>query len=282
MMQAMRPNILIPPLQIGLGVQLHHLHGSRALIDLLYSLGFCLSYPEVQCFEQCAASSHGTDLSGVRSDSFIQFVADNVDHNLRTLEGLGTFHGMGIIGAATPSEKLYRLIRRDTSVTALQTSTLGHIPVRFFSSSKTDISLEYEELQDFRFEDITQKLDLLWKVSWPLRTPRIAWSGLMQTVSDGSYPGQSTITFLPMIDMQPTNMSCIYSTLHFVSNLAAKYKVKPVLTFDQPLWWKAQFIVDSEPADSHLRSLILQLGGFHTQMSYLGSIGHLMTVSGLE
>ncbi|GFO19151.1 hypothetical protein PoB_004565600, partial [Plakobranchus ocellatus] len=55
--QAMRRNILIPTLQIGLGVQLHHLHGFRALIDLLHSLGFCSSYHEVQCFEQCAASS---------------------------------------------------------------------------------------------------------------------------------------------------------------------------------------------------------------------------------
>ncbi|KAK3787733.1 hypothetical protein RRG08_013221 [Elysia crispata] len=76
MVQAMRPNILIPPLQIGIGVQLHHLHGSRALIDLLHSLGFCLSYHEIQCFEQRAASSQGTDLSGVSPNSFIQFVAE--------------------------------------------------------------------------------------------------------------------------------------------------------------------------------------------------------------
>ena len=27
---------------------------------------------------------------------------------------------------------------------------------------------------------------------------------------------------------------------------------------------------------------VLQLGGFHTQMSYLGGIGHLMTGSGLR
>ncbi|GFO32950.1 hypothetical protein PoB_005945500 [Plakobranchus ocellatus] len=182
----MRPNILIPSLQIGLGVQRHHLHGSCALTDLLHCLKFCSSYHEVQCFEQCAASSQGTDLSGVSSDSFIQFVADNVDHNLRTLGGLGTFHGMGIIGAATPSEKLSRLIRRDTSVTALQTSTFGQIPVHFFSSSKIDIPLKYEKLQSFRFEDITKKLDLLWKVSWPLRTPHIGWCGLMQTVSEES------------------------------------------------------------------------------------------------
>jgi len=28
---------------------------------------------------------------------FTQWVADNIDHNVATLDGLGTFHGMGII-----------------------------------------------------------------------------------------------------------------------------------------------------------------------------------------
>ena len=32
----------------------------------------------------------------------MQYVADNVDHNIRTLDGSGTFHGMGIITAITP------------------------------------------------------------------------------------------------------------------------------------------------------------------------------------
>ena len=27
----------------------------------------------------------------------LQYVADNVDHNIATLDGHGTFHGMGII-----------------------------------------------------------------------------------------------------------------------------------------------------------------------------------------
>ena len=34
--------------------------------------------------------------------------------------------------------------------------------------------------------------------------------------------------------------------------------------------------------DSHLQSLILRLGNFHTQMSFLGCIGHLMGGTGLQ
>jgi len=32
---------------------------------------------------------------------FIQYVADNVDHNVRTLDGRGTFHGMSVISVST-------------------------------------------------------------------------------------------------------------------------------------------------------------------------------------
>ena len=53
--QAARPRIMIAPLQIGLGVQLHHHFASKFLIDTLYSMGFCVSYPELQKYESSAA-----------------------------------------------------------------------------------------------------------------------------------------------------------------------------------------------------------------------------------
>ena len=60
------------------------------------------------------------------------------------------------------------------------------------------------------------------------------------------------------------------------------YQVTPVVTFDQPLWWKAQMIVCNEPPESDLKALVLRLGGFHNQMSFLGAIGHLMSGSGIQ
>ena len=43
MMQATRPRVLLAPLQIGLGVLLHHLYASCFLIDALHKHGFCCS-----------------------------------------------------------------------------------------------------------------------------------------------------------------------------------------------------------------------------------------------
>ena len=104
----------------------------------------------------------------------------------------------------------------------------------------------------------------------------------MQFVHQGDHPGKASVMFLPIIDMNPSDSTCIYSTLMFVSEHAQRHGATPILTFDQPLWWKALMIIESEPEKSDLRGIVLRLGGFHTQMSFLGSIGHLMDSSGLQ
>ena len=72
------------------------------------------------------------------------------------------------------------------------------------------------------------------------------------------------------------------STLKFISEHARHHKVTPIITFDQPLWWNALMVRQSEPADSDLRQVVLRLGSFHTEMSFIGSIGHLIAESGLK
>ena len=95
--QSARPRIIIAPLQLGLGVQLHNHFGSRFLIDTLNSQGFCCSYKEVSTFARCAAVSQWTEIPNLTEGSFVQYVADNVDQNICTLDGFITFHGMGMI-----------------------------------------------------------------------------------------------------------------------------------------------------------------------------------------
>ena len=77
------------------------------------------------------------------------------------------------------------------------------------------------------------------------------------------------VTFLPMIDMDHNNMSCVYSTLTFVAKKARQYGLTPVVTFDQPLWWKAQLVIDNLAENDELKSIELRLWGFHTEISFL-------------
>ena len=45
---------------------------------------------------------------------------------------------------------------------------------------------------------------------------------------------------------------------------------------------KPSTIIVSEPLESELHKKVLRLGGFHTEIRSLGTIGHLMTGSGLK
>ena len=101
-MQQARPRTLIMPLQVGVAIQMHYHFSSRYLTDPLNSMGFSSSYTEVSKFERNAVAFKGTDVDNLEDGAFIQFIANNVDHNVRTIVGLNTCHGMGIIASVTP------------------------------------------------------------------------------------------------------------------------------------------------------------------------------------
>jgi hypothetical protein len=282
MMQATRPRVLLTPLQLGLGVQMHHHFASRFLLDTLYQHGFCCSYTEVQRYERSAAVSTGIDIPGYVPGHFMQYVADNVDHNIRTLDGSGTFHGMGIITAITPKIDHASEIKR-VNVSADDIAKVGRINIHHFTPEGDGMAtLKFENFKVISDKDRLMDIDLLWKVSFYVRPQRPGWSGMMQLITHGEHPGQASTMFLPMIDLNPSDLNCVYSTLIFVCDHAHRYGVTPIITFDQPLWWKAMTIVESETDSSKLSYVVVRLGGFHTLMSFLGSIGHLMAGTGLQ
>lgn len=280
--QAARPRVILAPLQVGLGVQLHHHFASRFLIDTLHRLGFCSSYQETQLFNQNAALDQGTDIPDYNGE-FVQYIADNVDHNVRTLDGNDTFHGMGMVATVTPGTKPTSCVPR-RKVSPQNISASGKVEIHPPSEPRlAQAEIKYNDIVVARALDPTANLDVLWKTSLLFDTMRPAWAGMMQVIHQGNHKGKSSITFLPMIDMNPSNVTCVSSTLKFVSEHAQRHNIaNPIVTFDQPLWWKAFNIIQTEPADSDLRKVILRLGAFHTEMSFLGTIGHLMAGSGLR
>ena len=83
---------------------------------------------------------------------------------------------------------------------------------------------------------------------------------------------------LPIIDLNPSDYSCIYSVLVFIVDQSRNLDIEvPCITFDQPLYFKAMEIITAKSM-----KIVCRLGGFHTLMSFLGSIGDLMEGSGLE
>ena len=98
------------------------------------------------------------------------------------------------------------------------------------------------------------------------------------TVSiDSSHP-VADIRMLPIISLNPNDMTCIFSTLTFLEKQATRLNMETAcVTFDQPLYIKAVEVSFS----SDLR-VVCRLGGFHLLMNFLGAIGDIMAGSGLS
>lgn len=103
-MQLARPRSLMSSLLFGLTMELHWEFGSMDLIHKLFEKGLCLSYDEVLLFKASAAKHQSESFSNLQG-SFCHVIADNVDHNTITIDGRGTYHGMGLMYTATPAYK---------------------------------------------------------------------------------------------------------------------------------------------------------------------------------
>lgn len=95
-----RPRTFVSPLLCSLSLLIYRKYASRHLIDLLANLGFCASYYEAQKLEMSAIYSAKPGFN-VKKGAFNQFVFDNVDFNVCTIDGLNTLHAMGGIRCIT-------------------------------------------------------------------------------------------------------------------------------------------------------------------------------------
>ena len=123
-MQSIRPRILNLPLQLGLCVQF----SSRFLINTLPELGICSSYSEIQRYDVLLFLL--ALIFQALGCAFPQHMADNVDNNLRNLDGYNTFHGMWLIAVTTPETDIAKIIPR-VKVTAEDITAVGKINIAF-------------------------------------------------------------------------------------------------------------------------------------------------------
>ena len=286
---------VITPTLFGLGVELDHVFGSRWLIEELSRLGFSISYDEVNRYKQSVIQNESLDniLTEYFPGTFTQWVADNVDHNVATLDGRGTFHGMGIIAVSTPSDGVKivpnsRVVPRQKRKKVNEVVYSKGVPIVQYSSPlEKGLSLvTYKPIIQLQIPyTLPPELcsNLLWHSGWIFcnaTKPRPNWSGFMQHLFSCNEisPSKSEVLFSPIIDLNPSDETCIYSTLLYIQTQAEKINIPtPCITFDQPLWLRAFEIIKSKSMN-----IVCRLGGFHTMMSFIGSIGFMMKGSGLE
>ena len=230
--QASRPRSIIEPIPFGMGVDLDKSFSSKWLIDHLSRFGNSITSDEVLRFKESAIESFETYQSENTMPVFTQWVADNVDHNIATLTGKGTFHGMGVISCSTSlvtnlTQKIKRLKERKWTSTFVEHRGIEIIP---YSGSS------YNGLLKIKLK------------------PYMQLSSPYTLTSDLGY------------DLLWPDETCIYSTLCFIIDQAKKLQLQTSsVTFDQPLWLKAMGIKKEENLD-----IIIRLGGSHVMMSFPG------------
>ena len=124
----------------------------------------------------------------------------------------------------------------------------------------------------------------IWQYSWFFEDPLPSWSGSMQLIYSHiplKHAGKASITFLPIIDLMPSDMNCMFSTLRFVSNLAYSLEKPTVITADQPPCWKASKIIQNT-ANPVFKKFIVKLGTCLKVMNLLGAIDTIMENTGLS
>ena len=304
------------PFHLGLALQMHHVYGSKTLVETLSSHGFCASYSEVRRYLTSLADhevkniENGTYLPrGIVTPAgefnLIQEGADNVDINTETIDGKDTFHSMARAvfqiqsSCSLPDDvvKIKRSQERSLQVTENTSNILSCLP---FKKPK-------ERMEPVRCTDAYTKIiscdvenaetpDIAWvllrvlsrnTVEFPLACLPTTdqqiipfWTGYYRETSKYS-SSFSTVAYPPIVDSKPSDMSTVYTTMKRCVDMCQRAGQKySIQTFDQQLYAVAQQVKWSNPVE--FETHILRLGGFHTLSCFIACIGKLWGDGGLS
>ena len=219
-------------------------------------------------------------------ECFLQFIVDNFDHNEDTTTGVCTTHVMGLICSWYPKSNTFltQPIMKQT-ITSAKMIDLANVKGLVKMYEKPSIS-KFKKMfvkacdpsqPDTSLYDI---LDAFWLLSSSFMDKPPNWQGFMADIIHET-PVPLQIQFRPVIPLDLSSYEAVYSTLFFVNEeIKKKSMCCTSLTFDQPLYWKAEEIkADKSP---EFNSIYLKLGGFHQLMSFLRAGCKLMEDAGLK
>ena len=237
--QAARPRSVIAPVPFAIGVALDQSFGSKWLVNFISQFGFSISPAEVFRYKQSVADDTTKDQQreNLSTDSVLQWIGDNVDHNSATLTGKDTVHAMGTVMVLNRSENfarsaLHKVPRTERRVAAKSASYNSGIPIKIYNRSvrETPQGLVLKPVEHSSCSSLlTDFCDLIWKCGRFFaseKATRPHWFGFMQASTSKFTVKQtkSIIEFQSMIDLSPITETCIYSTLIFFCRNIIKWE----------------------------------------------------------
>lgn len=278
-----RPRSFQSPIISALGLYLSRQYGSKNLNTIGSSLGFTPSYYETEVYLQSLLKESKVE---IEEECFFQFVFDNIDINVRTLDGMDTYHALGGIQCVTPKSAVSSTIRVPRSK-SFDLNGSFNIPVLLYGKransglKKVTVQVLSNEMSE---QSVVSTRNLLWLSTYTLDTvPLPGWSGYMHNCYDDRKDFETSyVLALPFIDVNPGNPTAIFSALSYAANQSKLADQPCIVTFDQPLFLKAADIVANAAGNSNIANVIVRLGGFHLVMSFLGCLGKFLEGSGIE
>ena len=155
----------------GVIVSLDSEFGCESMINKLARLGYFITYGEINRFKQSPVQVGEQYRPESFPESITQWSGDIVDHNIATLYGQGTFHGMGIISTTVscslstlqPGHYLEHSVKRLPRQKVCSITKKEGIPIHYFSVP--DIhplsNISFKPLASFLVSLPSMKLDLL-------------------------------------------------------------------------------------------------------------------------
>ena len=222
--------------------------GSEFVVQILHSIAFGPSIEKVRELEKslCFHDSSPSIVDFIELLGLPLYLADNVDILHGTLDGKNTLHMMGIIRSVFKQSSVQQkpiLKKYPTKEDLLKFA----IPIKYaVKIDKSEISDVLKLINSFNIITGNENMASMWDLfisTESLRRSVSEWSGFIrQILINIDVDGLHQVEFLRFIDLNPNNMSTVFTTLMFVSDQYKKYEVKPAVTFDQPLWLKAMMI----------------------------------------
>lgn len=289
-------------LQIALGVLLREKH----LIDECYAFGICASYDEVLRFKTSAAhaSCNDKEMRGMYNSNkgFIQIVADNYDANVCSPNGLHSTHALAVLLTQTTGNGITEVIDSPSKVPVIRRISKAEmsnelvppIPVhRYNGPKKPDMPencckhhilplrvLASRIVSLSRAHDLDH-LFLQGVIENPGCTPEYNGYNVRISRNQGhSVKSATRAVYTPLIDMTPSDPDTIMSAMIEAQRLTNECgQAITVFTNDQQLYRVAVNITWVYP--ELFKNFMPRLGGMHTLMGFIGSVGTLMNNTGL-
>ena len=122
---------------------------------------------------------------------------------------------------------------------------LSQVPIKQYlhDGKKAFKSIKFKSMKDLTiFSDICKpRKKLTSSGKWGIFSCNSNLIGrVLRRDINGEHPGKTIVNFLPIINLNPSDESCIYSTLLFVEQQVQQLNIpSPCTTFHQPLFIKA-------------------------------------------